>query len=279
LANKIRYEFDRNEENINVTTFHSLARAIITEFEPDWWDENAEKDEEFWNLEVPVKLQDFISYKKEEYDVLIIDEGQDFKDFWYELVFQLVKPDGNQLIFLDPMQNVFGHYTQIPNESSFFKWPLTENCRNTKNIVSKLSDATGRKIECFKDSPEGEEVVEQTFKNNIEQQTFLVSEIKSLIREQNIDPSQILIMLNSSKADSCIVEVQKIANLPLHSVDNKGRLLSDAINYTNINTFKGLEADIVFVVDIQLIPTENKLEKLYTESSRARHKLYLIKMF
>ena len=50
----------------------------------------------------------------------------------------------------------------------------------------------------------------------------------------------------------------------------------DAINYTTINTFKGLEADIVFIVDAHLIDPNKKLEILYTEASRARYKLYVL---
>ena len=50
----------------------------------------------------------------------------------------------------------------------------------------------------------------------------------------------------------------------------------DAVNYTTINTFKGLEADIVFIVDTDKIPLKQKHEKLYTEASRARHKLYVL---
>ena len=59
-------------------------------------------------------------------------------------------------------------------------------------------------------------------------------------------------------------------------MDNKGRFQRDAVNYTTINTFKGLEADIVFIVDADKIPTEQKHEKLYTEASRAKHKLYVL---
>ena len=51
----------------------------------------------------------------------------------------------------------------------------------------------------------------------------------------------------------------------------------DMIVYSTINTFKGLEADVVFKLDINLIEEQNKLEKLYTEASRAKHKLYLLK--
>ena len=64
----------------------------------------------------------------------------------------------------------------------------------------------------------------------------------------------------------------KVDKLSLKALDNKGRFQSDAINYTTINTFKGLEAEIVFIIDVDQIPLEQKNEKLYTEAFRARHK-------
>ena len=61
----------------------------------------------------------------------------------------------------------------------------------------------------------------------------------------------------------------------IKALDNKGCFQRDAINHTSINTFKGLEADIVFIVDTDKTPLKQKHEKLYTEASHARHKLYI----
>lgn len=276
LANKVRYEFDKYDDKIEVTTFHSLARRVIEKFDSNWWGENKSNDaDEFWNLDIPVKLEECLSFVEERYDVLIIDEGQDFKELWFELIFKLIKPDGHKLIFLDEMQNIFGHYTSIP-EKDFIRYSLPENCRNTKNIVNHLSNHLNQDIKSFVNAPIGEEVIVKSFKNQIEEQKYLLDEIKSLTKNHSIESNQILILLNSAKADSCIQDTLKAGVFPFQSVDNKGRLQKDTINYTTINTYKGLEADIVFVLDIHLILEENKLEKLYTEASRARHKLYLL---
>jgi len=276
LANKVRYEFDRYESLIEVTTFHSLSRRIIEQFDATWWTDNKNNEaEEFWNLEVPAKLEECLPHIEERYDALIIDEGQDFKEFWFELLFQMINPEGRRLIFMDQMQNIFGHYTSIPNKSDFVEYTLPENCRNTKNIVGYLSELLNENIPSFDKSPSGEDIVQKDFKNGIELQKFVLDEIKSLLNNHNIETHQILILLNSSKADSSLSEVAKVGGMPLKSLDNKGRMQRDAINYTTINTFKGLEADIVFVIDIQMIDENQRLEKLYTEASRARSKLYL----
>lgn len=279
LANKIRYEFDKYEKDITVSTFHSLARQIITEYDKNWWDQNSkDKSEDFWNLEVPIKMEEFIEGFDSNYDVLIIDEGQDFKEFWFELVFKLISPNGHRLIFLDELQNIFGHYSEIPEEEKFFKYSLPENCRNTKKIVTYLSETVQKEIIAYEQSPVGQDIVIKQFKNNVEQQKYILDEIKRLIREHEINPNQILILLNTSKKESCLDNVLKIAGLPLKALDNKGRFVDDTIHYTNINVFKGLEADILFVVDVNVIEPVKKTNLLYTEASRAKHFLYLTRL-
>ncbi len=275
LANKIRYEFDRDEVNIEVSTFHSFARKIIDQCEPDWWKKNSKK-EDFWELEAPVKMEECMPYYNERYDSIIIDEAQDFKELWFELLFALVQKDGSKYIFMDAMQDIFGHFTKIPNEETFSRYNLTENCRNTKTIVNYLSEIVSKNIKTFSGSPEGDVVVLESFKNQIEQQKYVLDEIKSLTQEQGINTEQILILLNSPKDESCLGKTSKAGKFEIKAIDNKGRFQRDAINYTTINTFKGLEADIVFIVDTQLIEKGQKLEKLYTQASRARHKLYIL---
>ena len=275
LANKIRYEFDRGETLIEVATFHSFARKIIDLYDTKWWKDNS-TSEDFWELDVPVKLEECLPFYEDKFDVIIIDEGQDFKEFWFELIFSLGTQDPGKYIFMDEMQDIFGHYTKIPNQERFIKYNLPENCRNTKTIVSYLSEVISKHIKTFANSPEGEAIVLKSFTNQIEQQKYVLDEIKSLTREQGISADQILILLNSSKADSCLGDTVKAGKLEIKALDNKGRFERDAVNYTTINTFKGLEADIVFVVDADKIPLAQKHEKLYTEASRARHKLYVL---
>jgi Cdc6-like AAA superfamily ATPase len=275
LANKIRYEFDRNETNIEVSTFHSFARKIIDVYDLNWWKNNS-KSEDFWELDVPVKLEECLPYYEEKFDAIIIDEAQDFKELWFELIFSLANIGASKHIFMDQMQDIFGHFTKVPNEDVFIKYNLPENCRNTKTIVKYLSEMTSKDIRTFSNSPEGESVVLKSFTNQIEQQKYLLDEIKSLTREQGIFHDQILILLNSTKAESCLSGVTKVGKLEIKALDNKGRFQRDSINYSTINTFKGLEADIVFIIDADKIPLQQKHEKLYTEASRAKHKLYVL---
>jgi len=276
LANKLRYEFDRNEDRIEVTTFHSLARKVITAYYPDWWGDQDSSAEGFWELEVPAKLEECMPYYQERYDALIVDEGQDFKEFWYELIFGLIPTEGRRLIFLDEMQNIFGHFTELPQAKDFSRFHLQKNCRNSKTIVSFLSELMGVEVQSFDDSPEGSEVTVRNFECGREQRAFVLDEVKHLVEEHKLSPVQILILLNSPKAESCLAGISSIGSFAFEGLDRKGRMSDDAIKYTTIGTFKGLEADVVFVVDVQLAPLVSNKMNIYTQASRARHKLHIL---
>lgn len=150
---------------------------------------------------------------------------------------------------------------------------MPENYRNTKNIVAYLEKIVGESI-AVKNNPMGEEVTIRKCKNSTEIQKKLSYDIQEPLKDQRIASDQILIITNSEKSESSIVSLTKIGYLPIKSLDNKARMDQDSINYTSINTFKGLEIDMVLMLDIHLISIEERKKVLYTEGSRAKHKLY-----
>jgi len=91
-----------------------------------------------------------------------------------------------------------------------------------------------------------------------------------LVRDQGISPDRIVLMLNSYKEESCLAGVKQIGGYPIAPVDNDtGRLSPGAVNYTRIRTFKGLEADVVFVLDTHKMAVGD-YKSAYTQASRAR---------
>lgn len=283
LANNIDSHFTSrdNKDNkintggcLNVLTFHSFAYSVISPFDPEWWKHNI-GGQNFWDFEVPAKIEEFIADGNSEYhyDAIIIDEGQDFMEFWFEVIDDFLKPDGNSYIFMDDHQNINQALCNIPrrNEYTILSW--NENCRNTKRISEKLSDVLKLAIASKEDMPDGKDVVEKSFRSPVELQTDLIREINKLITEEGIKPGQILILLNSAKEDSSLGNTNRISNLPLSEMRDNGVLDDATITFTHINRYKGLEADIVFIVDAQKAAHVPK--KLYTQASRAKHLLYI----
>jgi len=272
LANKIRYRFDKYDNLINVTTFHSLARQIIDEVDKDWWKSNFKKDDDFWSLTVPVKLDSLIHLIDKKYDTIIIDEGQDFKELWFETIFKMSMDNGSKIIFSDQMQNIFDRDGIIPNQSQFLQYELQNNCRNTKKITSYLADTINKPISSHPKSPEGELVTEKVFKDKESLVNGLKSEISLLLKQHKILPEQILLMTNLSIDESSIADLWKIGNVDITNLRRNGRLEKGKIHYASINVFKGLEVDVLFIIDSHI---NNDQKKLYTQVSRGKNKVYI----
>ena len=268
--------------NIKVATYHSFASEMINEHDPDWWSRKFSPDPDFFKLFVPDKLMDIQDETGivPRFDVVIIDEGQDFHEYWFETVEYFLKPDGKFFVFMDELQDIFDAYKKIPSKRNFVNCRLMENCRNTKNIAAELQGIIHKEIKSKNDMPEGEPVVFMEYLNDTEQQTLIVREIKRLLHEkqnklEQIEPKQILILLNTDINNSCLSNTNTIDKLPLRKLNDRGELHNNAISYTRINTFKGLEADIVFIIDTDKVQYDEKM--LYTQASRAKHLLYIFK--
>jgi len=275
LANNIRYSFDKYDDGINVATFHSLAKDLIDKKSSTWWEEHDNKTKDFWDIEVPSYLDEIIQDQEPKYDVVIIDEGQDFKELWYEIIFRLLKKDGQKFIFLDPFQDIFNNYNNIPNYESFLTFDLNENCRNTKTIVNELSGIIDAKIPVNSALPHGDAIIKKEFKNRRELLNEVKNEIKNLVNKEKVSTDKILLMLKSDKKDSSSAELNKIGKLEISGLSRNSKFKKDHIHFTTINVFKGLEVDVLFIIDTQNIKNE---KLLYTQISRGRNKVFIFKI-
>jgi len=283
LANKIRESLNIrrvDKELFQVTTYHSIARDIISSFDEVWWEINSHSNSDFWTLTVPSKLDEILDAQEiSKYDVIIIDEGQDFKEFWFESLFKLCKPNASRYIFLDSMQNIFGHYSEVPNEDSYFRYRLLDNLRNTKSIVRFINQISEAEVKVADQSPEGEEVVQIACQNNVELLKSLKKVVEDLVTNQSISTSQILILISGAKAESPISDVKKLGKYALKSLDRRARFEKGTIHYTNIKTFKGLEQDVLIILDDIPASKSNYKQLFYTQASRAKHGLYILKKY
>ena len=95
---------------------------------------------------------------------------------------------------------------------------------------------------CFEKSPVGVPVVEKYLKNNTEEQTQIVRDIKSLIYNDEIKPGSIVIMLNPSKEASCLANTKVIDKFPLVSTYMRYDSNANNIYYTTIEIFRRIRS-------------------------------------
>lgn len=269
----IKNEKSDKPKSLKISTYHSFASSVIEASEPGWWSRNYNVND-FWGFDVPCKIQEIKSRLgiNPVFDVLIIDEGQDFEEEWFATAEYFLKPEGKFYIFMDEFQNINQTCSRIPGLKDFVKVCLDKNCRSTKNITEKLTKIIDKDIRSLDGMPKGEPVVIVNYKNDIDQQTKILKEIKDLI-QMGVPPEHILLLLNTDLNKSCLSQTQHVDKWPLKRLNENGIFNKDAINYTHISTFKGLEAVIVFVIDTDKVSFDEKV--LYTQASRARQLLYL----
>ena len=277
ITKNAQRSFDRESE-MNCTRFFKLAKGYIDAADPDWWNTNYRKnDDSFWEEDVSLKLIDLSVDEADKYDVIVVDEGQDFKKDWFEFLEGLLidSEESRFVVFYDEHQDVFGRWSDLPwGEKGAARKQLTENCRNTKSIIHYLNDKRPTGMKPFKRSPDGEKVIERKVSSPEEAKAMFLEDISSVLNE-GVNPGQIVALVNPNKSDSCLADVTQIGRLKFESISRYYNERSRSIQFTTIKMFKGLEADIVFVVACEEHKEEALSEILYAQGSRARTLLYV----
>ena len=288
LANKLSSDLAA-EENALVETFHSFIERIIREHDPPWWDQHIKLHEaagttgQFFEKDTPEKFNSIDPVQH--FDALVIDEGQDFRPEWYQYLYRYLKPDGRVAIFLDPLQDIFNRYQEIPkfNGREWTYFDLPENCRNTNSIRRYIEEKTGLTIEGMPGLPDGPKVKEKEYSDVNDLANKLTEELKGILRKGNLKPSEVTIIINGRSRD-----LHRLASLvtepfPLQLLDPNKSSEPDTIYYTTAAIFKGLENEAVIMVDPADTSESNPdraraVKWFYTQASRAKSFLMVFRM-
>jgi hypothetical protein len=206
-------------------------------------------------------------------EVLIVDEAQDLLQESYLDVFDGLLDGGlaggTWRFFLDPVQNIFEvmHTPALQRVMSHQPtvFTLMVNCRNTRQIAvhtSLLSDV---------DLPpvlqvEGETVVQEWYSDNRDLRRQVSRHVNGLLGG-GVSPQDIAILgpyrlENSALSEGLIDSAYPISD----STDGD----QNQIAYSSISGFKGLEADVVIVIEVGDLLTTQSRSSLYVATSRAR---------
>ena len=236
---------------------------------------SGEDTEHFYSETLPQQASQLIEDK---FDKIIVDEAQDLIAFSYLFFMDscLTKglTRGRWTMFGDfSRQAIYSKSASaesltgmLEDLSSFIRFKLTINCRNTKQICRVIEVATGF------DAPsdlwskvEGPPVNFFTYESQEEQRKKLVALLGELAK-QHIDPQQITVLSPVKKEDSIVSDLDS----PLIDDFTVGK--SDKITFSTIQGFKGLENTVVVIVDVSSYQMQ---QLMYVGLSRARSGLYV----
>lgn len=279
IASYIREVFAAEREpSVDVYTFHDLLMKAcsINQVPEDIDNIDAFFQEYLPNHFMMMSDKDDIA----KYDRVIIDEGQDLMNMTaYLCISEFIKDgweSGKWTIYYDSKQNIFGtdeEFTEVWNtlRRSAFVYPLTTNCRNTKQIAQGNYAVTHiYKPKYMK--AEGEEILYKTYSSKAAEADMVFNEIRRL-RSEGISKKDIVILshyrIDNSNCCLCGKSVPSdIGPIRVNQTSN----FADCkhIRFYTIQSFKGLEAKAVIMIDVDSFSDDHMRLMNYVGMSRAR---------
>ena len=204
------------------------------------------------------------------FNVIIVDEGQDFSPEWLSTLDKALHPDGFLRIFFDSNQSVYGTVPVLPLEINQPPFRLSLNMRNTRrihNVVQKYYN--GSAIEPI--GPEGVEVEWIHASSASEIQSIINQRVHHLLTEERIRPSDIAVLVTSAQK---IAEFAPDARLDGVECRNAEAIDLDFLILDTIRRFKGLERRVVIIAATPDMTGDREL--IYVATSRARAYLVIV---
>ena len=245
-----------------ISTFDSLARKYVGE----------QRDFKISQA----KFLDYLVDKENDFEFtdVIIDEGQDFENDWLEYLDYRISNENCFYVFYDQQQCLYSDDLSNWLKNAPCRLTLTVNCRNTEAIAKTAYGSLGK----TPNQPNLSGIDgEQPEIISVLEPKSLAKHIDTLVNkyiiETKTDPSNIAIITMVSYMDSLLEQMSAFSKLNYADSKQKGKVCK-----TTARKFKGLEADLVIITDIDWNAlTEVTYRKLfYTSCSRAKHNLYLV---
>ena len=149
----------RENESMEITNFHRFAKEIITKAAYDWWDAGDQKDSDFWDLEVPVKLDEILDVVDVKYDLVVVDEAQDFLEIWLEPIVKLLGEEGKLSLLMDRKQDIYKRSSAF-SSMGFSSFQLDKVIRSCKKNTTFVNETLGLALNSHSQVPEGYGVID-----------------------------------------------------------------------------------------------------------------------
>jgi len=196
----------------------------------------------------PEEILEFLNNYNEygwDYKHIIIDEGQDFSFDQIEALYTIAElEEGCFYLFYDKNQLVYKLKEFRSIDRIDCRLVLTANCRNTRSIASSSNKILGIEKLKLKDDVIGEKPAFIIVKEKEELLGRIESEINKYT-DENIGQKRIVLLTVKTEKKSCLKDVDRIGKYKIgKSLGEKGIL------FTTARKYKGLESDVVIIIDI-----------------------------
>ncbi|MFI6626169.1 NERD domain-containing protein [Streptomyces sp. NPDC050528] len=218
------------------------------------------------------------------FDQLIVDEAQDLMTFEHLSRLEELLADGlerGQWIFLIDRNNqvlspeafdadAWDYLRELGAASS----SLSRNCRNTVQIVKQVQNYTGADIGVAI-AGEGEPVRYRTVESAAQEAVALDEYIDELIAD-GLEPKDITVLSASGDWDNTAARMShRFAKIERYADTIAAQRRRNRVTWSSVTDFKGLENQVVCVIDLEPEILKGRLDAVYVAWTRARAQLWI----
>jgi len=267
LAEALRGLIADDEElpSLHVSTYHALCLLAAEKLgRPFDVPAEAEAAQDFWRHRAPELLLDAVAAGLVRFDAVLVDEAQDLETEWWVTVEALVPPGAPLWVFLDPDQDIYGRAGHLP--ANLVPLVLNANCRSTRRLRALCDSLTGHNTQSAEFVPQGRKPLEIPYTDAADLRQKLEAQVTELCGTEQLDPAQLAILSPHTQPKSSLAGVTTLAGFPLVAKREQAGIL-----FATARRFKGLEADVVLLIDQDLADPACTPVHRYVAASRARH--------
>jgi len=267
---------------IKTATIHS----IMLETAGIKYEDYVLSDDHFWYANLPLNAMDVLlenpGYRDCQYEEIVVDEAQDilrknYLDFM-DLILEGGLAAGRWRFFGDfDRQNIFNpeHMTLETFLKSRVNLPpvfaLRENCRNTPRIAEYAKQLGG--LEPFYSKilrPDDSVDPEFRYYGSLAEQKQKVKQYVTDLLQEGFRLNDI--MLLSTRRDSCAQSLAEDIEWK-HRLSPADKSVTGCAGFCTVHAFKGLEAPVIILTDIEHLDYQNRQDIFYIGVTRALQRL------
>ncbi len=269
------YLQQRSPDDVDVLHFHGLCKQMAREAGMGFRASRSET--EYYNTVLPETLMDAIDELGPRYDAIIVDEGQDFNETWWEILFFLLRDQekGIFYVFYDSNQNLYHRHATLKNLIGSEPFLLNENCRNTRAIHEVVKTFYHAPDALICRSPAGRTPEIFYFSTPHEQENLVRKALHRLTHDEKVEARHIALLTTRSPEKTPFRSGRKLGNHILMEKDDIRWRPTD-IRVSSVHRFKGLESRVVILTGLEDNDPAWLDPLLYVACSRARTHLIIV---
>ena len=220
------------------------------------------------------------------FDVLVVDEAQDLVDVTsLDLLNRAVRgglAGGRWGIFGDFTRQALYSTPSAPVEDLsryseyFVRARLTINCRNTRRIAGETAIIGGFVSPPYRLGQVAGMPVEHRYWRT---ESGLLRSITATVRRlvaDGVSVDDMMILSPRRLENSALAGVEEVCDLPLVDCSRSLSTSGGCVRFSTIHSFKGLESQVVIIIDIDEVDDDMSQALLYVGMSRARSLLIML---